>query len=511
MKYSSPNKPEALYFKYFMIFVLAFVFSGQKIIAVDIKRNPNTVYFPLLIHPVSTQERINDTRFGIGLTSYDDSTNIRDIETAGAGWLRSDQMSIRWSDFEPDRANQYDVSDANAGGEHMRSVEQQILYANARKFQVIQTINSAPRWALPTGNGNCGPIKTEHFAAFAQFVEKIVKKYSQPPYNIKHWEIFSQPDKYANLGNREKYDCHWVDFTDSTYFGGRKYGDMLSLVGANIKSADPSSKLIAGSLEADCRSTYGDLDEELTKMCVVGKFLTGMWMSDAPKWIDYIAIDAHDKFDAFDNVEGHYNNAVNWHNGWFRGLNEVGPTIIQKSNYLRIIMRQTGAGLVKPIINMRAALRCKFQNYNWKYAPCESLWDLPNFDRTKAYYTAQVNAAGLANNVVISIWDTATDHSGNRTELFDEKGNLSYWAWRESIFQLHQAQFLKEDGNNKNIKKYEFSRPNDQLLVTWAMRDAPVTLVLTQTVISITDALGVQLSPTQMISVTVKPLYIAFR
>lgn len=474
------------------------------------------VYVPFITHPESTQKRINDIRFGVSLESYDEKSKISNIESAGAGWIRSDSLTINWLDFEPNSPGQYDPSNLNAGGSRMRNIEQQLLNANARKFKVIQTISGAPIWALPTGNGNCGPILVEHYAAFGEFVAKIVKKYSQPPYNIKYWELFSQPDKYANLGTRARYDCTWVDFKDPLpHYGGRKYGDLLRLVGEKIKQADPEAKLISGSLEMDCAPVWrGDLDEELTKTCVTTKFFIGMLLSGATKYIDFFGIDAHDKFDAFDNVVGHYNNEVNWHNKW-NNINTsltAGPTIIPKAIYLNTIAQQTGGTeMVRPIINMRGALRCKFQNFNWKYEACEPQWDLPNFDLTKAYYVAQVNTAGLANNVALTIWDTTTDNSRNRTELFDNKGDMTFTALRENYAQLDQAQFEQEDKSNKDVKQYRFARPSDQLLVAWGLKDTPVSLALTQTVISITDALGQAISPTQSISITVKPLYIALK
>lgn len=502
------------YFTLFFILLLVIATPSQIFSSYNLFSNTNLTYIPLVIHPISTQTRINDLRFGVGLSSYDESAHIGEIENAGAGWMYSNELAIRWSDFEPNKAGEYDLSDPNAGGDRMRWVEQQIINANARKFRVIQTINSAPKWAVPAGNGNCGPIQPEYYGAFSEFVKKIVRKYSQQPYNIKHWEIFSQPDKYADLGTRQKYNCTWTDLKDSTYYGGNKYGDMLGIVGEGIKLTDTNAKLISGSLEMDCKPVWqGDLDEELTKTCVGIKFFKGILLSNAMKYIDFIAVDAHDKFDAFDNAVGHYNNEVNWHNKW-NSVNSSyihGPTIIPKTTYLNAIMLQTGKGITKPIINMRAALRCKFQNFNWKYAPCEDQWDLPNFDLTKAYYVAQVNTSGLANNVALTIWDTTTDHKGNRTWLFDNNGSMSYLALRESYKQLNQANFSNENLDEKNLKQFRFIRPSDQLLVVWALQDTPVSLTLTQTVVSVTDALGQTLSPTQSISVTVKPIYISLQ
>ena len=128
------------HFRFTLCVSLIIISTAQKTVLSNTHqgKSANSVYIPLTIHPMSTQTRINDIRFGVGLKSYDTESHITSIESAGAGWLYSNELAIRWSDFEPNRAGEYEPTNVNAGGDNMRKIEQQILNANARKFRIIQ-------------------------------------------------------------------------------------------------------------------------------------------------------------------------------------------------------------------------------------------------------------------------------------------------------------------------------------------------------------------------------------
>jgi hypothetical protein len=477
-------------------------YSGTKV-KINSSQDNYTIYMPFAYHQASTRNVIPNPHFGVGLSSFDEGARIRDVEETNIGYIYNLDYAIKWSDFEPDRAGQYDPSDPNAGGERMRLIEQQIINANARQLRVIQTIYFAPKWAIPKDKTECAPILPEYYDAFALFVEKIVKKYSQSPYNIKYWEIWDQPDRYTDMATRTKpYSCSWANFKLTNDYGGYEFGKMLRLVGQSIRKADPNAKIISGSLEMDCEPTYGDVDEELTRICTTGKFLTGMWKS-VYDVVDYLAIDAADKYDGvFDNKIGHYFNHVFWHTSW----KESGPTIIPQARWVRAIIEQAVPNSNKPIINKRSALRCKFQNFNWKYAPCETTYE--NFDITKSYYVAQVNTVSLANNIALTFWDTKTENKGDQTELFDERGSKAFQAWRTNMSQLRNVTYKREIKTSPFIKIYEFSRDDVKLQVMWAITDNAQSINFDQPIVSIFDVYGNQISATQSISVTVMPLYV---
>jgi hypothetical protein len=91
----------------------------------------------------------------------------------------------------------------------------------------------------------------EHFIGFAQFVAEAVERYSQPPYDVRYWEIWNEPD--VGLGvipAQSGFGC-WGD-PDDPYFGGGYYAEMLKVVYPVIKQVNPEIIVLIGGLLLDC-------------------------------------------------------------------------------------------------------------------------------------------------------------------------------------------------------------------------------------------------------------------
>ena len=61
-------------------------------------------------------------------------------------------------------------------------------------MQVIGIIRDTPDSAQKIPPYTCGAIKDTAIPKFASFVKEVVKRYSAPPYNVRHWEIWNDPD-----------------------------------------------------------------------------------------------------------------------------------------------------------------------------------------------------------------------------------------------------------------------------------------------------------------------------
>ncbi|MHB9090864.1 MAG: glycoside hydrolase 5 family protein, partial [Chloroflexota bacterium] len=74
---------------------------------------------------------------------------------------------------------------------------------------------------------------------FAAFVQAAVSRYGRPPYNVKYWEMFNEPDGTSNryLG---------VIGTWGNY--GVEYANMLKAIYPKIKEADPGARVLLGGL-----------------------------------------------------------------------------------------------------------------------------------------------------------------------------------------------------------------------------------------------------------------------
>ena len=83
-----------------------------------------------------------------------------------------------------------------------------------------------PAWAQKYPGVACGPISEDALDDFAEFMAALVSRYSQPPYNVRYWEIGNEPDIDRTLVDSQSiYGC-WGE-KDDPYYGGKYYGEML--------------------------------------------------------------------------------------------------------------------------------------------------------------------------------------------------------------------------------------------------------------------------------------------
>ena len=75
-----------------------------------------------------------------------------------------------------------------------------------------------------------------------RFVRAAVARYSQAPYSVKHWEVYSEPDCVSKLG----VTCYaeWGSYP-------REYASALEVAFRAAKAADPTATVIMGSVAYD--------------------------------------------------------------------------------------------------------------------------------------------------------------------------------------------------------------------------------------------------------------------
>ncbi len=93
--------------------------------------------------------------------------------------------------------------------------------------------------------------QSRQYGRFAAFLSEVVKRYSQPPYNVRYWEIGNEPD--TPIGPDSGFGCWGVN--GDPYFGGGAYGNMLKAVYPAIKAANPQVQVLNGSLLLDRPNT----------------------------------------------------------------------------------------------------------------------------------------------------------------------------------------------------------------------------------------------------------------
>jgi hypothetical protein len=225
-----------------------------------------------------------------------------------------------WSDVEP-----------NEGARNWSAVaalEAELIEAARLKFKVILIVRRTPKWAQKYPGVFCGPIRSDKMEAFGRFMGDAVTRYSAPPYNIKYWEIWNEPDSGGTDPNGDRGWGCWGEQADP-YYGGRYYALALKAAYPDIKAADPGSQVVVGGLLANC----DPIKPPSGRDCKQSKFLEGILVAGGAPYFDGISFHTYDCY----YYPGAYG-SENWHSAW----NTTGPLLITKARFLRGVLGARG-------------------------------------------------------------------------------------------------------------------------------------------------------------------------
>lgn len=270
---------------------------------------------------------ITDSRplgvFGVEATRVDPARGLATMVELGPTWVR--RNGLRWGAIEPVEGQPFRWDHPST-----QAIEADMIQASAHGMRLILIVRSSPAWAVAPSSGDCGPILPAKQAAFARFLRAVVARYSQPPYNVKYWEIGNEPDAPI-ISTDRAYGC-WGDENDP-FYGGRAYGELLKVASAAIKSADPRAQVLNGGLL---------LDQPFDKSTNTGRsarFLEGMLEAGAGSALDLLSYHSYSFYNSNGSPDGSLGS-----DDW-------------KPAYLREILGRYG--LSKPLINTEGALLCE--------------------------------------------------------------------------------------------------------------------------------------------------------
>jgi len=445
-----------------------------------------TVYFPLIITSGYQKE---PTVFGVESHTVA-GTRLSRLNEVGTDWVR--RNGLLWSDVQPDELGGYNWSAVS-------NLEQDMINASSNGMEMILVMRSTPLWAqieTPEYYGKyCGPIKPEKLVAFGDFVYAAVQRYSQPPYNVKYWEMWNEPDadpKFFGVGH-SPYGC-WGDEAAADY-GGGYYADMLQAVYPRIILADPYAQVILGGLLLDCPESNPD--------CLPAKFLDGVLKhngdDDGKEYFDIAALHA---FDYYGLVLGEFGNP-----GWNSSWDNEGSVAIEKAQDVRRILERNGAS-DKGIMVNEAALLCSGDSCN----PDDPEFD-PDFVTTKTSYIAKVYAASIAESFQTTIW---YDLSGNWRNSSLLKNDLTYtdafWAFQTVKNSFGAAFFVRQIIEFDNVMGYEFDRGDRIIWLIWSKDGSSELIYLPSVPLSAWDVLNnpvpVPVLVTDPLQVGMEPIYL---
>lgn len=366
-----------------------------------------TIYLPLV-----TKNSNYVPIFGIEARSRLDKA-----AEGGSAWLRLN-LQLRWADIQPVQNGAYDWTKAAA-------VEAAILEANQYNLTPILVVHAVPSWARKYTDKACGPIKSESLNAFAEFMRQATQRYSQPPYNVKYYQIWNEPDApLAPINGNSQFGC-WgeVSYTGDPYFGGEYFGEMLSRVYPAIKTANPSAQVMLGGLLLDCDPTgvgpgyCADIQQARQ-----WNFFEGV-VKRAANYFDIAAFHGYSYYQAGKNPVWSERTVLKWFAN--------GGVVDGKIKYLQGVMARYGVN--KPIVQTEAALL-----YGDALPPVQ-------YENYKADYITWLYANTWAQGLKGTMWYSLEGWRGSG--MFDslDQPTLAFQALQNMTNLLTPAEYLARE------------------------------------------------------------------
>jgi len=414
---------------------------GPPLSAVAAESVSSTVFLPFVTINYPPPPSV----FGIEMSGgVHNSKGAAEAVAAGMQWVRL--PAIVWKEIEP-------VHKSPAEYLWNKVDEQSLSNASQNGMEVIAIVYHSPDWALQYPGHYCGPIKPSALNDFGRFLEAMVRRYSQPPYNVHYWELGNEPDvDHTVVGGSNIYGC-WGDVGE-TYYGGEYYAEMLKVAYPAIKRADPSAQVINGGLLLGCdpNSPSACKAEHGVKPSL---FLEGILSNGGGDYFDIVA------FHAYANFAGR---------GEMTNTKWPGSTtsIPEKVEFLQSVLKKYGYG-DKPLMNTEGALLCKD---HWLPIGCR---DTQAVYVTRAF--ADAMAVGLKSQVYYSI---INDHWWNTGLLEkDLTPRPAYNAYVATSDFLTDAEFVgPAKGYPAAVEGYEFRSSAGHIDLIWSKDGSIKTVVL---------------------------------
>jgi len=462
--------------------------------------NPNNVYLPIIYNIYKGGNLKEPTVFGVESNKVVD-THLDRLNEAGTYWTR--RNGLLWSDVQPDEFGGY-----NWGA--VSNLEQDMINASRNGMEMILVVRSTPLWAQKYNHLNtdpptdfyCGPIKQENLVDFGDFMYAAVDRYSKPPFNVKYWQFWNEPDAAWNYfygWPTSPFGC-WGEEKDDNDYGGGYYADMLKVVYPRIKQADVEAQVVLGGLLLGCHP-------DAPSPCAWQfDFLEGVLKhngdNDGKNYFDITAIHAYDYYLGF---LGGFDNSA-WDSWW----NDEGPVAIKKAQYIRNVLGEYGASN-KKIMVTETALLCGNDADGNPFPACNSNdpeFD-PDFVATKTYYVAKVYAASIYEDFPATIWFDLRTNWRNSSLL---KNDLSYtdtfWAFQTAKNSLRDSEKIGKI-SEPGVAGYKFDRGDRIIWLVWSLDGSTHPISLPSEPLAAWDVLNNPVTVTgSTMDVVMEPTYL---
>jgi len=370
----------------------------------------------------------------------------------------------------------------------LASLESELQNASSKGIQVVLIVHNTPQWARKiAGSGSyCGPISQGKLPAFGSFMGALVARYSVPPYNVKYWELWNEPDiDPSYVPGDSGYGC-WGDQNDA-YYGGGYYAEMLKAAYPQIKTANPQAQVLVGGLLLDCDPRPGTGCVAVGHSDLPGKFLEGILINNGGPYFDGVSFHA---YDYYYGQSGKYGNS-NWQSAW----NTTGPVLIAKTQFIQSLLSQYSVS-GKFLMNTESALLCNACSND------------SVFETTKANYVVQAYVAAIAEGLRANIWYSVLGWQNSNLLNSDLSPRPAYTALQFSRSELRNATWVRDITEYSGVKGYEFQRGDRRIWVLWSLDGASHPSNLPRVPLAAWDALGISVTPAVSMNVTLNTLYL---
>ncbi len=390
-------------------------------------------------------------RFGVYVRDHTNLTGSILLKDAGAKWL---EMRLLWS-----------VVESQQGTYDWTAPDDYLSKAVNEGYNIILTVQSNPDWAADTP---CGPINEENLTDFSNFLEAAVQRYAGPPYNIRMWAFYNEPDNadavnYAWLGG-----CWGKGHPNSAQgAGGAAYARLMQIAFETVKHNQPDALVLMGGLAYDNFITEGGTFDP--------SFLDEFLYAELPG-AQSTQAQANKGCDYFDMINFHYFPA--WSYRWDTG-NPYTSSIIGKANWLlQEVFQCTGRML--PILTTEVgqpsggAIRSSDTD--------------PYGEEIMARRVVQLFARSMAANLYPVIWFEAVDAPDSDLKYGLLREDLTpkpaYYAYRTFTTELGAATYLHtldEESSNDAVEGYVMSLLGHRKYALWSRSETATTHTFTFT------------------------------
>jgi hypothetical protein len=372
------------------------------------------------------------------------------IRTIGMRAVHARLGQISWKAVQPNEGDPYNWA-ALAGFER----ELRVLKNAGITPEVI--VGGSPRWATKPYATSCGPISSDKFGAFANFMRALASRYSTPEFNVYRWELGNEVDVDPKLVPADNVFGCWGDIKDP-YYGGRQYGEMLKVVTPAIKAANPAAEVWIGGLLLDTPNTtnpaFGKPEQ----------FLAGILEVGAAPYFD--AVPYH-WYPSYGNQKVDYDFGNRWE--------AYGGGSAGKARFLRQIMQRYGVN--KPLYLNEVSFSCPNDTYD-TYAWCVN--PAPQFFSLQADMLVRVAVRSIVEGVSGFYWYTLNAPGWRHGSLLQSDGapKPAYNAYNQLSSQLNGAVYAGPATYTAGVEGYSFRRGQQLIQVLWAKQNQSLTISL---------------------------------